>query len=468
MQMSKTFLLILLAWIFLGITCKKDSFITSPQAQINFSVDTLQFDTVFTSVGSITQSVKIFNLNNQKLLLSQISLMGGSSSAFKINIDGAAGPSANNIEIDANDSLYIFVSVYVNPTAANLAFILQDSILVAFNGNQQYIQLRAWGQNAHFLQNLVITANTSWPNDLPYVILGGLEVDTNAILTIQEGCKIYLHANAAFLVDGTLQTMGQKYDSTRIYFQGDRLDNPYNSFPGSWPGIYFSGTSKDNVLTFTVIKNANEGVVTNGLSVDANPKLILDECILDNIYDAAILATQTSIQAQNCLVTNSGRNIVLGEGGNYSFIHCTVASFSNDYIFHQNPVLNVSNYETLGNNTLESDLTASFINCIFWGDDGTVTDEVIVSQLGSTVFNVDFENCLWKITNLPIGIDSSNTIANLYPQFDSVNNQQRYYDFHLQASSPAINQGINTGIPFDLDGNPRAVGLPDLGCYEFQ
>jgi hypothetical protein len=466
--MYKTLLLILIGSIGLTISCKKDSFITSPQAQVNFSSDTLQFDTVFTSVGSVTQSVKVFNLNNQKLLLSQVRLMGGINSAFKINIDGAPGPAGNNIEIDANDSLYIFVTVYVNPTSANLAFILQDSILVAFNGIQEYIQLRAWGQNAHFLQNQIITGDTSWTNDLPYVILGGLQVDTNAVLTIQEGCKIYLHANAPFLVNGTLQTLGEKYDSTRVYFQGDRLDNPYNSFPASWPGIYFGGTSKDNMLEFTIIKNANEGIVITGSSPDANPKLILEECILDNIYDAAILGTQTSIQAQNCLVSNSGRNIVLEYGGNYSFTQCTVASYSNDYIVHQNPVLNVSNYEILGNNTLESDLTANFINCIFWGDDGTVTDEVVVSEQGSTVFNVSFENCLWKIMNPPSPVDSSNMITNLDPLFDSVNNQQRYYDFHLQATSPAINKGINTGLPFDLDGNPMAVGLPDLGCYEYQ
>jgi hypothetical protein len=466
--MNKTLVLITALLLLFGICCKKDTFITSPQAQINFSSDTLQFDTVFTSVGSVTQSVKIFNLNNRKLLLSQVKLMGGINSSFKINIDGAAGPAQNNIEIDPNDSLYIFVTVYVNPTAANLAFILQDSILVAFNGNQQYIQLRAWGQNAHFLQNQIITSDTVWANDLPYVILGGLQVDTNVVLTIQQGCKIYLHANAALLVDGTLLTQGQKYDSTRIYFLGDRLDAPYNSFPASWPGIYFRGTSKDNVLEFTVIKNSNEGVVISGLSADANPKLTLDECILDNVLDAAILGSQTSISARNCLVSNSGRNIVLDYGGNYSFTHCTVASFSNDYIFHQNPVLNLSNYLAQGNNTAESNLTANFINCIFWGDDGTVNDEVVVSQQGSTVFSVSFTNCLWKYLDPVSGVDSSNMITNMDPLFDSVNNQQRVYDFHLKASSPAVNAGINTGIAFDLDGNPRAVGLPDLGCYENQ
>ena len=56
-------------------SCRKESFITSPDARVNFSADSIKFDTVFTSVGSITQSFKIFNNNNQKLLLSKVKLV---------------------------------------------------------------------------------------------------------------------------------------------------------------------------------------------------------------------------------------------------------------------------------------------------------------------------------------------------------------------------------------------------------
>jgi hypothetical protein len=39
-------------------------------------------------------------------------------------------------------------------------------------------------------------------------------------------------------------------------------------------------------------------------------------------------------------------------------------------------------------------------------------------------------------------------------------------DYHLQAGSIAINQGINLGIPTDLDGKPRDA-KPDIGAYEY-
>jgi hypothetical protein len=57
-------------------------------------------------------------------------------------------------------------------------------------------------------------------------------------------------------------------------------------------------------------------------------------------------------------------------------------------------------------------------------------------------------------------------IANLNPLFDSVNTSANYFDFHLQAGSPAIGRGAAAGVLIDLDGNPRPVVSPDLGCYQ--
>jgi hypothetical protein len=465
--MNKAFLLILsLGLIF--ISCNKNSFITSMDATISFSADTIYFDTVFTSSGSVTQSVKIINNNNQKLLLSDVKLMGGTNSPFKINIDGAPGPGATNIELDPNDSIYVFVSVYVNPTASNLAFILQDSIQVAFNGNIQYIQLQAYGQNAHFLSNQNISGNNTWTNDLPYVILGGLDVDSNATLTIQQGCRIYCHANAPFIVNGTLLVQGEKYDSTRVYFQSDRLDAPYNNYPASWPGIYFAPSSKDNVLEFAEVNNAYQAIVALGTATDANPKVTLDECIINNSYDAGILTQQSSLQAQNCLITNCGANIELTYGGSYNFSYCTVASYSNEYIIHTNPVLTVNNYSSDGTNSVYP-LTASFVNCIFWGDGSLSNEASVLEQTPANGFSANFSYCLWLESTNPAGVSINNMLTS-DPMFDSVNNLTMYYDFHLKSSSPAIGYGTTIGAPpIDLDGNSRVVnGLTDLGCFQKQ
>jgi len=466
--MRKYWLFIPLVVVLTLLSCRKDSFITSTDAVVSFSSDTLFFDTVFVSTGSITQSVKIINGNDQKLRLSDVKLMGGSQSYFAINIDGMAGPERQGVELEAGDSIYVFVAVTIRPGAANLPFVVQDSIRVSFNGVSRYIQLQAWGQNAHFLRNAVIQGNETWDNALPYVILGGLRVDTNARLTIPQGCRVYLHADAPLLVDGTLEVLGGKDTGNRVSFQSDRLDDPYRDFPGSWPGIYFRQTSKGNQLQYVFIKNAYQAVVSEGPFSGGSPQLSMEQCVVDNSYDAGILGAGGSIQAVNCLISNCGKNIVLEYGGNYQFLHCTAASFSNDLISHTQPVLSVSNYVLQGGGTLTNDLTADFINCIFWGSGGNVDDEVQVLKQGSTVFHVDFSNCSWKVKTAPGNVTTSNMIVNTDPLFDSVNNIRRYYDLHLKALSPLIDKGQSTGVTVDLDGHPRPVGLPDPGCYERQ
>ncbi|HJU45199.1 MAG TPA: choice-of-anchor Q domain-containing protein [Chitinophagaceae bacterium] len=454
-------------------SCKKDSFITSADALISITADTLHFDTVFTSTGSITQVFKIRNENNQKLRLDQVSLGGGNASFFKINVNGVTGPAVNNIEMEAKDSIYVFATITINPTADNLPFIVRDSIQVSFNGNTHYVQMDAYGQNAHFLRASAITGNVTWNNDLPYVLLDSLVVSPNATLTIEEGCRVYVHANTPVLVDGTLKINGKKYDSTRVRFKGDRLDEPYKAHPGSWPGIIFRSGSRDNTLNFTVLQNAYQGVVVNGPSINANPKLTLNQCIIDNISDAGIQGINTSITANNCIISNAGgkasNNVNLSHGGNYIFSNCTIVSYGNSYVSHTSPVLFLSNYKMNNGTKVPADLNAQFLNCIFWGENGIIDDEIMIERTGANPFSIAFTTCLWKMQRNPENATITSVINNQDPAFDSVDVARRFYNFRLKAGSPAIDKGWFTTNVIDLDGNPRAVGaFPDIGAYERQ
>lgn len=460
--------LILVSSLILLFSCRKETVITSPDARVIITADTLKFDTVFVTAGSVSQLFKIINDNNRKLRISTVKLMGGNSSAFKLNVDGVAGQEVSNLELEANDSLYVFVQVSINPNANHLPFIVRDSIQVSINGKNRFVQLEAWGQNAHFFRDKVIDTDETWNNDLPYVILGSLTVNANRTLTINKGCRIYVHATAPLIIEGTLLVNGLKDTADRVYFAGDRLDEPYRDFPASWPGIYFMSSSRDNVLNYAVIKNAYQAIVLQDPSPNANPKLVLNECIIDNAFDAGILAINSSVRARNCLISNCGRNLLLVKGGEYQFTHCTVVSYSNSFIFHKNPVLTVSNFINVNHVPVSADLNALFRNCIFWGSGGLVEDEVSVLKNGNTVFNLNFDHNLWKVQTPPSGIMANQIINNQDPQFDSIHVQHRMYNFRLKDSSPALNKGISTSVTSDLDGNPRPVGLPDLGCFERQ
>ena len=456
----------LIIFIVLGLFgCNKVSFITSPDAAIRTSVDSVRFDTIFTTVGSTTRFVKIHNINNEHLRISNIELAGGNASFFRINADGVQGPVVRDIEIAPNDSAYVFVTVTIDPNANALPFIIRDSISIEYNGNVKWVQLEAWGQNARFFRSKTITINETWDNALPYVLIGPTIIAANTTLTIEEGTIVHLHADAPLVIDGTLIVNGKVHDSTRVIFTGDRLDEPYRDFPGSWPGIYFRQSSKDNILTYAIIRNAYQGIVTERPSVNVNPKVKLNACEVDNCYDAGLISAESSINAVNCLFSNNGKNIVLVQGGNYDFIHCTTAGYSTSYILHKEPVLLITDYIKNGNVITSANLTAHFTNCIFWGEPGSVENEIVTGKQGTGTFDITLTNCLWRANTDVPNITKVNSIVNQDPLFDSVDVQNKIFNFRLKTGSPAIDKGITTPVNQDLDAKPRSA-IPDMGSYE--
>lgn len=295
--------------------------------------------------------------------------------------------------------------------------------------------------------------------------MGAFTVNDGKTLTINKGTKVYLHADAPLLVNGTLKAIGEKYDSTRISFQSDRIDVPYKDYPGAWPGIYFTQNSSNNIMQYCIIKNAYQGTIVQ--SPSASTKLTLNECILDNIYDVAIGGTNSSIAARNCLVSNCGYNLYITSGGTYSFNHCTFVTIGNNYIDHKNSAVTLSNTNS-SNQTNPLNITMQ--NSIIYGEGGLVNDEITLAKNTTAAFNVALNNVLYKVKNdISANATITNSIKNELPIFDSIDVGKRYFNFRLKATSPCINKGIATGAITDLDGNARIVGnLPDLGCYEKQ
>ena len=100
--------------------CKKDNFTLSNSDTISFSTDTLFFDTVFTTIGSSTRKFKIYNTHNNKIKISKLKLAGGSSSIFRLNVNGVPGTEFKNIEIRAKDSMWVYADVTINPGNTNI------------------------------------------------------------------------------------------------------------------------------------------------------------------------------------------------------------------------------------------------------------------------------------------------------------------------------------------------------------
>ncbi len=453
---------LLVVLIIFALGCKKEEYTTSTSALLKTSVDSVHFDTVFTTSGSVSQVFKIINDNKKGVRITSVRLFGNAVSAFKIIVDGRPGPQVMDVDVPAQDSIYVFITVMINPNTAPLPFIIRDSIEITYNGHQKWVQLDAYGRNAHYIYNKTISVSEIWQNDLPYVILGKLLVDSSATLTINRGCRIYVHADAPVLINGTLRVNGEQEDSARVVFSGDRLDNPYKDYPASYPGIMFTEKSRNNVMNYTTIKNAFQAIVS--LEPSLGTKLTLNQVVIDNAFDAGIIGINTSIDATNLLISNCGKNLQLIQGGNYLFVHCTLVGYTNNFIQHRDPSLVATDYF----GTVTKPLNAVFRNCIFWGDDnGLVPNEVLVARKLSSG-SVVFDKVLWRVQSIPLNSTITGAIANQYPLFDSTNTSLPYRKYRLTNNSPAKDKGVSTGVNIDLEGFPRPVGLPDLGAFEKQ
>lgn len=451
--------------------CRRDEIITDASAKLDFSTDSILFDTVFTTIGSTTAMFKIYNNHDQPIRISDVRLGGMNSSNFRINLDGTPMVSGGDIEIPAKDSLFCFVEVTVDPNSATIPFVIRDSILFNTNGNQQKIILEAWGKNAYFHYNEILSANTTWLTDKPHVIYGYVIVDSAFTLTIPAGAHIYSHKNAILYVyrDGTLKVNG--IQGSEVIFEGDRLEPEFAETPGQWFGIWFSALSKNNTVDWAVIKNADNGIVSDTFP-SANPTVILRNTIIRNVSGYGLLGRGSKIEAYNCSFSNCGRyTAALIYGGNYRFFHCTFANYW-DYDTRQYPCLILNNwYEDVYGNVITRNLdSASFYNCIIYGS--LEEDELQLDQSVNTTpaFNYNFHQCLIKTTLATSNSHYESCTINQDPYFISET------DLRLGALSNAINNGSMNPVNLypqllnaDLKGAPRNMdGNPDIGCYEYE
>lgn len=476
-------------------SCEDDGFITASSARLGFSTDTISFDTVFTSIGSITDGFLTFNEHNDPIQISRIELGGGEASNFRINVDGESGTFFTDVEIDQRDSMYVFVEVTVDPNAEALPFVLTDSIMFETNGNLQKIKLVAWGQNAHFHANDTLTGITEWNDDLPHVIYGGIFIPEGETLNINKGVNVFGHAGSVLFVEGELNINGEA-DSV-VTFKGDRLQPWFDELPAQWGGIFV--VRNENSGGYANINYADIGNTVIGLNIGSSTCNWLDgeipdgldeaqqiawltqfyaDCIrADNKPSADIIGTTirhsllsgvasvwSDINMTNSLVYNCGQNnLQLELGGNYNFNHCTLAGYGSQDLIHLDPIVRCAVYqENLPSQPIP--LNATFDNCIILGG---LSEEIDLDEnfTDFAALNASFDHCLIRTEREATIAPFSNCIANPSPA-DTTFVKRFENDYHLNDESLARDNGKTTTVTTDLDGNPRDV-TPDIGCFEF-
>jgi hypothetical protein len=486
--------------VFAGIfsSCKPE--IDNPEGGVLvFSTDTVQFDTIFTTMGSTTKAFKVYNPSNSTIRIDNIKLAGGTASQFRLNIDGVAGTEVTDIDLASGDSLFIFAEVTVDPQSQNTPFVIADSVVFTSGSSVQKVMLVSWGQDAYFYSPTTFAdeglpafsvlectgGGVTWTNDKPHVIFGSLVVQAGCTLTIEAGCQVRFYKNSSLVIDEGATLIVNGLPDQKVLFAGTRLEDYLEDAPGQWGtyvqiidnGQVFRSTiggiwlynNSNAVINHAIIKNAYRGIQANPGST-----LTLTNTEIYNNNDIGLLGVGATITGYNNVVANAGGySVALANGGTYNFRHCTFANYWGGNTARQTPTLLLNNYSDDGTSITPYALTAHFQNSIIYGNiDSEIGFDLVNS--GPTP-NLLFEKSLIKIdpefdTNVPSVF--VNIIKNPFPSLDFKSTFEN--DYRLDTLTVAQDVGdvniTNNNPPIITDNTGtinRVIGsAPDMGAFE--
>lgn len=478
------------------MSCRKDFNTVPSYGKLQFSKDTVFLDTIFSNIGSATYNLKVYNKGNKTITIPEIKLENGNTSNYRLNVDGLAGDNFNNIDILANDSIYIFIETTIDVnTVTNPLYT--DKILFDNGENQQDVDLVTLVQDAHFIfpsknssgiETLTINGKETeiqgrfltdeeltFTNEKPYVIYGYAAVPSSKTLTVEAGAKIHFHNNSGLIIDKDANFKVNGTLDEKVIFEGDRLEHQFSEIPGQWGVIWIREGSYNNELNHAQIKNGTVGLLVDGQNT-SSPTLIIKNTEIYNSSNYGVLGRNTHIEGENLVIGSAGQSaLACTFGGKYSFTHATFANFWNNSI-RQLPSVLVNNHITYLNNdnqevTETNDLvTANFINCIIEGNNNV---EFILDRIDGTTFNYSVENCLIKFNDLNNSFTDNtelnfndtehyqNNILNGEPNFKDVAKNE----FIIGKNSDAINKAKSSAVSQDILGISRS-STPDIGAYQ--
>lgn len=463
MKFQKLYLFGIYALILMQVafltSCKKDTGLSN--GKLSFSVDTLVFDTVFTTVGSTTQNFKFYNTDSKPLVVEEITLMGGSNSKFRINVDGIPGITHKDVEMKAKDSLFVFVEVTLEVNGQTLPMIIEDSIRFKVNNTYQYVNLAVWGQDAYFHYGDLNEG--TWPNDKPHVVYNYALVDEGKNLTIQAGTQVHFHKNSILYINKASLNVEGTLENPAV-FQGDRLESFYKDVAGQWYGIYFQ-EALPSTINYAVIKNGTTGIhITSNAPSNPTYTVEVTNTIIQNNSSYGIwLFDGGRVKVENSIISKSGNHgLFVLQGGSYFFNQCHILGYGSGT---QSAAVGLRNYFTQdGITTIASIPEGRIVNSVIYGNQLSEIAFDTLNPDNAVNLNFEFNRCVIKLEEPSTKNMYTNIRWNQNPNFVDPSE----YKFKYSASNSSLN---NVNFPnayflfTDLEGNPR-TNPTDIGAYQ--
>lgn len=461
------------------VSCKDDEITTDPQYRLDYSTDTVSFDTIMGGMLSPFKTLKVYNHSGERINISSISY-ASTHRYFMININGKNSHEVSNMEIANGDSMYIFVQTNGECSGSELPFSLLDSISISYNGNVDYVYLSAYSETPVILDHFVVKSDTTLSSTQPYLVKDTLKVEEGVTLTIDAGVRLYFHNNASLYVDGILNCNGEVDNPVEMrYFRSDRLPNKFFDnnpqfylAPGNWKGVYISKKSGDCRLLSTNIIGAYRCLTLDSALTDR--KVIIGNSLIFNSKQGVLYTEASKVYAYNSVFANGGFYNVHLKGGNYLFNHCTIASYLSQGASGKNPALYLDNVDSLYVEINNSIVCGSNYK-IAKGD--TICTEMdnngrnLKDSLNGSSFRLRIMSSIIGHESLD-GDDFIDVIWGKKLNYKSLNSY--LYDFSVDSLSPARTFGNDAILKMypecatDIMGKSRVDDeFPDVGAYEY-
>lgn len=490
--------LIPLVFLFIfGSSCRKNFEYAPSSGNLSFSKDTVYLDTVFSTISSSTYSLKVYNKTRDDVVIPSISLANGESSGYRLNVDGAAGKSFNNIPLFAKDSLYIFIEVTQNITAQQNSLLYTDAILFDSGIDLQEVTLVTLIKDAVFIYPTTLENNTKeqisiglddsgkeilvngtiltdeqlhFTNKKPYVIYGYAAIPNDKKLIIDAGARVHFHKKSGLVVQnkGSIKINGvlsldEELQEGEVIFEGDRLEPEFADIPGQWSSIRLNKGSINNEINYTTIKNATNGIYIEGDLENPDNSLLINNSQIYNSSNINLWGKTAKINSKNLILGSAGNtSLFFNSGGEYSFIHGTIANYWVQG-FREGYALKIDNNKDL--------VSSEFSNCII---DGNRKDEISFEFNKEKQFQIFFTNCIISSSatneeNILLNFSNEEYYSNIYTNKDVGFVDPNKNIFTIKNTSFAIDKGNlekSFLAPLDIKGTDR-LSLPDIGAFEY-
>ena len=472
------FLLFVLSGFFYACS-DYDSFSTDPSFRLEFSEDTVRFDTLISTISSPTKTLYVFNKNANGLRVSNIRLQKGGESLFRVNVDGEylADGTGDDYLIRKNDSILVRIEVTMPENGSTDTVSYSDELLFSLeNGALQRVLLTAGSVDAYIIHGMFIESDSTLATDKPYLIYDSLVIAKGAKLNLLPGTTLLMHDSTAVDIYGVINSEGTL--EKPVVFRGARTDRMfdylfYDNTPSRWKGITIHRGSYNNSFYNTDIHSGRWGIYVDSTSLD-HLSLFMQNCIIHNIGGDGLNLNDCSAEVLNTQISNTLGDCVSICGGVYTFRHCTIAQYY-PLSYDRGDALYVSNVDLNGIHHELRDIRIQ--NCVIMG----YAEDVIMGNLSNEYEdseNYYFQNSFLRTVGendenhfIACKFDNKDMELQGEKNFKVFDTHNFIYDFTPDSLSEIRNMAdpqLMNELKSDRLGRSRVSDeAPDAGCYEY-